>query len=552
MIALGDIKEFSQKCIDLTKKLVSIPSINSTDGEYRISLFIEEWIRKIPYFQKHPEMVILQNLEDDYGRRNVIAVVKGKGETTVIVHGHLDTVDIENMGDLKSFAFDCDALLQKMKNISYDAETDEDLSSGSYMVGRGVCDMKCGIALGMQLLSLYAENVDELTGNFIFMANPGEELTHSGIIKSLESLVHMKEKWHINYSAAISLDCSNPHYIGDKNHYLYYGTVGKLLPCFYILGKETHIGQCFAGIDASMVAAKIISEIHMNMKYADEYGGELSLPPSLLHYEDNKTHYSVNTAAWSYIYFNFLVYRQTAEELLVRLKNDTENIVDAMMEELKHSYAIHCKENGRECHLLHYSIKVLLYEELYREAKEKDTDLDKKIDMWVMPLLSQNMDSRDIGKILVQNLLKTCGYKENVIVLFLAHPFMPHSTLREEERDEEKLRKKLEKIVTEFNKENEMDVNPIHFYPSLSDSSYLKMDDDGEAVRFTLRNLVGGDKIQKIPFDLIKELNIPAMNMGCYGKDPHRNTERLETIYSFQKLPVLLTRVIDGILTDET
>lgn len=548
MRALDDLNDFSQKCIELTKQLVSIPSINSTDGEYKISLFIEEWIQKLPYFQKHPQQVWGQNLEDRYGRRNVIAVVKGTGDATVIVHGHLDTVDIENMGELKPYAFDCDALLQKMKEISYDTETNEDLQSGSYMVGRGVCDMKCGIALGMQLLAFYAEHADELTGNYIFMANPGEELTHSGIIKSLDALADIRDRWHMQYKAAISLDCSNPHYIGDKNHYLYYGTVGKLLPCFYILGKETHIGQCFAGIDASMVAARIINAIHMNMKYADEYGGELSLPPSLLRYEDNKTHYSVNTSAWAYIYFNFLVYRQTAEELLGRLKVDTEVVVHQMIKELEESYAMHCKANNRKYQPLQYSMKILLYEDLYREAKEKSESIDSQIDSWLEPLLVQETDSREIGKILVQNLLKICGYTENVIVIFLAHPFMPHSTLRVEEQKENELRKKLDGIVEKFNKENESDVHPVYFYPSLSDSSYLKMDDNEEAVRFTMENLVGGAKIQDIPFDLIKALNIPAMNMGCYGKDPHRNTERLETIFSFRILPVLITKVIDAIL----
>lgn len=548
MRALDNLEEFSQRCIDLTKQLVAIPSMNSTEGEYEISLFIDKWIQKLPYFQNHPELVFGQSLEDRYHRRNVIAVVRGKGDATVIVHGHLDTVDVENMGELKPYAFDCDALLQKMKEISYDEETDADLKSGSYMVGRGVCDMKSGIALGMQLLAFYAEHVDELSGNFIFMANPGEELTHSGIIKSLESLADIRDRWHIQYKAAISLDCSNPHYIGDKNHYFYYGTVGKLLPCFYILGKETHIGQCFAGIDASMVAARIINAIHMNMKYADEYGGELSLPPSLLRYEDNKTHYSVNTSAWAYIYFNFLVYRQTAAELLHQLKTDTELIISQMIKELEESYEMHCKVNNREYQPLRYSMKILLYEELYQEAKEKCEDIDKNIDSWIKPLLVEEKDSREIGKFLVQNLLKICGYSENVIVLFLAHPFMPHSTLRAEECKENELREKLDGIVDAFNRENEWNVKSVYFYPSLSDSSYLKMDDDREAAKFTMKNLVGGEKIQEIPFDLIKALNIPAMNMGCYGKDPHRNTERLETVFSFQKLPMLITQVIDAIM----
>ena len=32
---------------------------------------------------------------------------------------------------------------------------------------------------------------------------------------------------------------------GDENKYVYIGTVGKLMPSFYVVGKETHVGESF-------------------------------------------------------------------------------------------------------------------------------------------------------------------------------------------------------------------------------------------------------------------------------------------------------------------
>jgi arginine utilization protein RocB len=39
----------------LTKKIVSIASVNGTEGEKRIGEFIEKYLCDIPCFQAHPE-----------------------------------------------------------------------------------------------------------------------------------------------------------------------------------------------------------------------------------------------------------------------------------------------------------------------------------------------------------------------------------------------------------------------------------------------------------------------------------------------------------------
>ena len=94
----------------LTKRLVSIPSMNGTAGERDIADAIEEYLRAIPYFGSHPELVIVQDLKDDpLGRRNVMALLKGgdgNEQDTILLHGHIDTVDVDDFGKYKPYAFD--------------------------------------------------------------------------------------------------------------------------------------------------------------------------------------------------------------------------------------------------------------------------------------------------------------------------------------------------------------------------------------------------------------------------------------------------------------
>ena len=110
----------------LTKKLVSIPSMNATSGERDIADAIEAYLRDIPYFKAHPELVITQDLkEDPLHRRNVMALLKGGDGTerdTIMLHGHIDTVDVDDFGRYKPYAFDCD----KLAEVFRDAELPED------------------------------------------------------------------------------------------------------------------------------------------------------------------------------------------------------------------------------------------------------------------------------------------------------------------------------------------------------------------------------------------------------------------------------------------
>ncbi len=96
----------------LTRKLVKIPSVVKTSGEIDCAKWIYNSYSELEYFKDNPELLLLQQtINDEIERYNTIAMVKGtKGNSnkTVILMGHLDTVGIEDFGDLEDNAFNPD------------------------------------------------------------------------------------------------------------------------------------------------------------------------------------------------------------------------------------------------------------------------------------------------------------------------------------------------------------------------------------------------------------------------------------------------------------
>ena len=75
---------------------------------------------------------------------------------------------------------------------------------------------------------------------------------------------------------------------GDENRYIYYGSIGKLLPCFAVFGKEAHVGQAFSALDPNLVLANITRKMSLNTDLCDIAQGEVAIPPISLKQMDTK------------------------------------------------------------------------------------------------------------------------------------------------------------------------------------------------------------------------------------------------------------------------
>lgn len=241
----------------LTKKLVAIPSMNATSGERDIADAIEAYLRDIPYFKAHPELVITQDLkEDPLHRRNVMALLKGGDGTerdTIMLHGHIDTVDVDDFGRYKPYAFDCDKLAEVFRDAELPEDARRDLESGDYLFGRGACDMKGGDAVFLVLAKHLAEQAEKLHGNLLLSFNPVEETLHRGIIEELPLLRKLQEQHNLTFRLAINNDFICPMYAGDTTRYVYG------LPLSAVVGKAEIMDKWTAGAHGGTFGANPVS-----------------------------------------------------------------------------------------------------------------------------------------------------------------------------------------------------------------------------------------------------------------------------------------------------
>jgi arginine utilization protein RocB len=538
--------------MDFTKELVAIPSINGTPGERAIADHIEMRLREIPYFAKRPEYVILQEMGDYENRANVFALVKGEKKPsgdTVILHGHVDTVGVEDYAGIKEYAFDCDALPEKIRALTGDPDVLADIDSGDWLFGRGVADMKSGVALTYCIVKYYAENPDKLAGNLIFMANPVEENQHTGVMASLKILKELVGREGLRYIMAINTDMFPPLYAGDQTKYFHAGSVGKLLPCFYIMGKPTHVSQYFDGLSASLTAAEIVRRLDGNTDYIEDYYGEHAQPPTVLKMKDLKPSYDVQTATSAFVYFNYFLLGSPINELIEKFKAVSRDALDAV---LAHTDAQFKSYAGRSDYEEYAEIKlktqVLSYSELYEIAKGKAGDVDDRIAAITQKGLAENTDRRELCLSIVEALCTVSEINIPTVVVFIAPPYCPRNTMKTEIPSENEMWNKVRGILDRQAKESGETFKLLHFFTGLSDSSYIKMDDDAESVRSLIENFPDFKAIYNVPTDLIRELNIPAFTFGVLGKDAHKWTERLNAPYTFGRLPDIIMAAVEGVL----
>lgn len=543
------------KILELTKKMVAIPSINGTEGEKKIGEFMYEYISSIPYFKEHPDQVLKVELKDDpLHRYNVYGLLIGEKSNckdTIMLHGHIDTVTTDDYGLLQSFAYDSDKLKEELIKIKDTLPEDVriDLESDDYLFGRGAGDMKGGCAVHVVVLEELSKNPKLLDGNILVSLNTVEESLHKGFIDGIDTLLELKEKYDLDYIFGINNDFITSAYTGDETRYAYTGSVGKLLPCIYIRGKETHVGQAFEGFDACRVAGELVKSVNLNTELMDGYEGEYPAPPIALKMMDLKSCYSVQTPLSSFVYFNYMVHNKGISQVLREFKDIAMNAMNAVSCEMDEKYKAYCKKTNVPYIKLNHNLSVLEYKDIYIMAKKVyEGDLDTYIDALAKKSIESGDDARITSLHIVENLVSLAGIKNPTAVIFFATPHCPHNTLKMNVPEEKKLTIEIDEILQEFGRKYGEEMKLMYFFPSLTDSSYLKIDDDVQSITDLQDNFPKQDLLYPVPYEKIRKLNIPGINYGTFGRDAHKWTERVKISYSFEKLPQLILMTLNKYL----
>lgn len=545
----------SNEVLRFTDELVRVESIVNTKGEIDIANKVYQIISEFPYFVNHPDQLMKpQTLDDEVERYNVLAFVKGTKDVdnnkTIILMGHIDTVGIDDYANLKDVACSPVELMEKLKHESMPTLVKQQLDSGEWYFGRGVLDMKSGVASHLHLLKYYSEHPEELSGNLVFFAECDEEDSSHGVLSGLKVLKKWKEEHHFEYIALINSDFVTPLYEGDENRYIYKGTVGKLLPSFFITGAETHVGSAFEGLDPNYLAAELTRQISYNPDLSDSFLGETPAPPVSLKQTDLKPNYTVQTALSAYVYFNFFIHSWSPRDVLNKLYEQAEIAFDNALNTLNERFERFNQKCNQPSQKLPWKKRVMLYEDM-REMLEKEhgkSFIKHMEDFKAKLLLDKSIDTRMFAARVVEEEWNWMTDKSPAIILFYSSLYSPCLDLTGKDQREIDLLEALDNAVATVQPEYAHPIVTKNFFPYICDMSCVAISDTDEEIQAVSENNPGWGTKHYVNYQDIRDINVPAINIGPYGYDGHKKYERTEIKYTTEIVPKITKEVIDRLI----
>ncbi|WBF52150.1 M20/M25/M40 family metallo-hydrolase [Macrococcoides canis] len=508
-----------QDRIELLKRLVKNDSVTGSEGEQHFPFFLKQQLEQLDYFKDTESHIQLVETADE---KNVICALYRSYDTdhTIILMSHYDTVDVLDYGQFAAHAFDSDALIEAFKaHAVFDENVERDVHSDQYLFGRGVMDMKSGLMMQMSILE--KATLEHWPVNIILVSVPDEEVGSSGMKAATTFLNEWVQSLQLDVKLIMNCEPSFSQLPGDKTHYIYTGSIGKLLPAVMVYGKETHVGEPLKGLSSNYIISRINQEIEYNAAFTESYKKETTPLPVSLKMHDLKQGYNVQTPFISSAYYNIFIFRQTAEAVLSQF----EQIVRRTVSEIKRDLSYIMPDMP--------DINVVTYHELL--AQHKDVD--------IKPMITAKNDQENAEQI-VQGLLSSHHDNDYTVVVYFAPPYYPAVN-----SSEDKLVKQICKYaIKQMDKLYHRKLKKIHYFNGISDLSYVNYQASMKDADFYMKQTPGYGHNYSIPFLDMQALSAPVINIGAFGKDPHQLSERIHIKSVSEEIPDIIEKVIHKFL----
>ncbi len=484
---------------EIALALTSWPSVTGTADEAALAAWLAGYLTG---FQD----VWMEPIRDDPAQRsNVFALKRGAGRRTVVLTGHFDVVPVEDYGDLKPLAFDPQRLLPEI--ISKLEATGEnplalaDFLSGDFLPGRGLLDMKAGLAAGIAAIEAYTGSA-----NLLFIAVADEEDRSAGARSAVALLPETARRHELDIALVINLDAISDQGNGAKARVVALGSIGKQLLTALVVGKEAHACYPRDGANAAYLAAELVTEFELAPELAETSGTEIAAPPTALHLKDLKQGYNVTTPAQAFVYWNTLQHKRSATE-----------VFDIALTLARRAMARASRKLQRDVPVMSYAELAALVPGAFVKARAVKT------------AALRHLDLPERSKLLTAELWAASGLAGPAVIMgFGSVPYRAVSL------GDAGLEAAVMAAVKPFG------LGALRYFPGISDMSFFgEASGDSAAVSANTPLWASG-------FAMPEAGGYPCINIGPWGRDYHHWLERLHAPYAFETLPLVLLAVIDA------
>lgn len=535
-----DLPPLAALCRDFALRLTERPSETGTPDEASFGPWLATLLRDSKCFGPAPEVWTFPVAPGD-PRHCVAMLVRGSGTKTVLLTGHYDTVTTRDYGDLRHLAIRPETLAIALAARVADAPdgTTEalvraDLAAG-YLPGRGLLDMKAGLAAGLAAIAGFATAPQD--GNLLFLAVPDEENASAGARAAARDLPAQLASRGIDLCFAINLDAIADDGDGTDGRVIATGTVGKVLPTAFVVGVPVHSGFPLRGVNAAVLAGAIAARLEWAPELTDHSATTPGTPISLLSLKDGKTGYDVTTPGTAFATFSVLNHRRNPAEVLAQVRPLVAEAVAATLASLRSRAA---QPDGPSPLLA--DCPILTYAELLAHTRSSQRGIDADLRAEALRLRDQGHTLPDTCEALTALVWQRAGLSGPAVILGLGS--IPYLAT---ELDDAKAMQAVHALVQTARDRHDTSLRVVDYFAGISDVSFLGQGDVG-AFSALAANTPGWDSLVQLGPDSL--LQVPTVNLGPWGRDYHRPYERLETDYAFRVLPDLLLRLSTSVLAN--
>jgi len=522
--------------------LVGVQSDTGTKLECQMAEKIYGMIKSNIYFKDNPELCGTYEGKDILKRPVVWALRKGRNNKTIILMGHYDAVEIESYGVLKPYALNPKLLKKKFKEVEIgNEELKEDLENEDWAFGRGIADMKAGIAINMH--TLFTNGNKDI--NILFIAVPDEENMSSGAIQSIELYKILEDRFNLDYKLCI---ISEPQFrnVGEDIQ-LIEGSMGKFLPIIMAKGILTHSAQIFNGLNSGFIISESIRNIELSTEIISEDMGIFTQPPTVQIFKDLKTTYDASVPEYSVACFNVLfLNNRTPLSIIENFKGICKKSLDYVIEKYNEAFDV-MKEKGfiEEKARKHFRTEIITLAQLEdrvmqykRDFNSYKEEMDKMLEDKIR---NHEITLQDASIHYMKSLLEVSGIDYPVIVIGIAPPYYPAVN---NEAIGEDINYCLQNLSEYMNQKYGIKTKKVPYLSGMTDMSYMSSVNPEEERKF-LNNLTLPATIYDVPVEKISELNIPSLMIGPASKDVHQIGERVYMPDVIRRIPDVFNRIIE-------
>lgn len=528
----------AERVRDLSLLMTRWPSVTGSPDEAAFAGRLQALLAGLPPFRRHPDRLFTVASHGEPLTESVAALVRGSGRRTVVLAGHFDTVSIANYGSLAPLACDpeplADALLAELQSRplnAAEAQALADLESGDFIPGRGLLDMKSGLAAGIAVLERFA-GLTHAEGNLLFVATPDEENRSRGMRSLRDALPEIARRFDLDIVGGINLDSSSCMRDGEEGRAVYLGSIGKFAPFAFVVGRPTHAGYPFDGVSAQRIGAEIVRAVDTVPELADEAFGERAPPPVCLKARDLRDGYDVTTPDRVWLSFNWLTHRRGAAELLADFRAVVAGALAAALDAEDGHAARHRGTEKRRTDGV-----VLTYANLLDRVRERGGEAAlgrlERLDAEV----SGGGDPLKASRKIVAAAATEAGIEGPAVIVGFASLHYPLVHLDRNGEAGQRMRERLAAVTAEVAARHGTGIKFKQIFAGISDMSFLGHRPTTDETGLIAANTPSAAFTDRAPEGL---LAFPTVNIGPWGRDYHQKWERVHAPYTFGVLPDLV------------